>query len=146
MMRHLILMSLFILPLLGQAQMRKEKKEQLKALKIAYITEELQLTPEEAARFWPVFNAFEDKQREIRKQKLKNYLDSEGESSAQLNEKDAQQALKQMEVMDGEIFQAKKKLLDDLKGVIPAYKIIQLKQAEEKFKQKLLRKLQDRKK
>ena len=48
--------------------------------------------------------------------------------------------------MDGEIFQAKKKLLDDLKGVIPAYKIIQLKQAEEKFKQKLLRKLQDRKK
>ena len=96
MMRHLILMSLFILPLLGQAQMRKEKKEQLKALKIAYITEELQLTPEEAARFWPVFNAFEDKQREIRKQKLKNYLDSEGESSAQLNEKDAQQALKQM--------------------------------------------------
>ncbi|OYU82976.1 MAG: sensor of ECF-type sigma factor [Flavobacterium sp. BFFFF2] len=146
MMRHLILMSLFILPLLGQAQLRKEKKEQLKALKIAYMTDELQLTPEEATRFWPVFNAFEEKQREIRKQKLKNYLDSEGESSAQLNEKDAQQALKQMAAMDEEVFQAKKKLLEDLKGVIPAYKIIQLKQAEEKFKQKLLRKLQDRRK
>jgi len=146
MIRKFILMSLFIFPLMGQAQMRKEKKEQLRALKIAFITEELQLTPEEATRFWPVFNAFEEKQREIRKQKLKNYLDSEGESSTQLNEKDAQQALKQMEVMDDELYQAKKKLRDDLKGVIPAYKIILLKKAEEKFKQKLLQKLQDRKK
>ena len=47
----------------------QEKKEQIKALKVAFITTELNLTPEEAAKFWPIFNAFEDKQKEIKKQK-----------------------------------------------------------------------------
>jgi len=32
----------------------REKKEQIKAMKVAYITNELSLTPEEAAKFWPL--------------------------------------------------------------------------------------------
>ena len=50
----------------------KEKKEKIKALKIAYITEELELTSEEASKFWPLFNAYEDKQRELRQEKLRS--------------------------------------------------------------------------
>jgi Skp family chaperone for outer membrane proteins len=59
------LLTLFFLTItfFSIAQPRlKEKKEQIKALKIAYITEELQLTSEEASKFWPLFNAYEDKQ------------------------------------------------------------------------------------
>ena len=40
----------------------KGKKDKVKALKVAYITEELNLTTEEAQRFWPIYNAFDDKQ------------------------------------------------------------------------------------
>jgi len=35
----------------------------LKAYQIAFITERLKLTPEEAQRFWPVFNKYEDELR-----------------------------------------------------------------------------------
>ncbi len=47
----------------------RKKKEQIKSMKVAFITNELALTPDEASKFWPLFNAFEDKQQEIRQQK-----------------------------------------------------------------------------
>ena len=53
----------------------KEKKGKVKALKIAYITEELDLTTEEAQKFWPIYNAFDDKQSELRHEKMaKEYV------------------------------------------------------------------------
>ena len=36
-----------------------ENKEKLKAHKIAFITDRLQLTPAEAEKFWPVYNEHE---------------------------------------------------------------------------------------
>ena len=38
------------------AEFRKQQKERLQAEKIAYITSQLELTPEEAQVFWPVYN------------------------------------------------------------------------------------------
>ena len=48
----------FLLTIVAMGQPRlNQKREQIKALKIAYITDELKLTPEEATKFWPLFNA-----------------------------------------------------------------------------------------
>jgi CTP-dependent riboflavin kinase len=41
----------------------------IKAYQIAYLTEKLKLTPEEAQKFWPVFNRYED---EIRITRIQN--------------------------------------------------------------------------
>ena len=47
------------------AQLEKEKgytkkiSEKLKALKVAHITEQLDLTKKEAENFWPIYNAHE---------------------------------------------------------------------------------------
>ena len=38
----------------------------LKALQIAYLTNKLNLKPEEAQRFWPVFNQYQDEIRKVR--------------------------------------------------------------------------------
>lgn len=38
----------------------------LKAYQIAFLTKKLNLTPEEAQRFWPVFNKYEDEIRTTR--------------------------------------------------------------------------------
>ena len=117
----------------------KEKKEQIKAMKVAYITSELSLTPEEAAKFWPLYNAFEDKQHEIRAQKLKGYLDHiDDESFDKVSEKEAATLLAQMESTEDELHQAKKKFIASLKGVISPLKILKLKKAEEGFNRKLL--------
>lgn len=123
----------------------KEKKEQIKAMKVAYITNELSLTPDEAAKFWPLYNAFEDKQQEIRKQKLKGYLDrTDDDSFENVSEKEASAILTQMESTEDELHQAKKKFVASLKGIIPATKILKLKKAEEGFNRKLLQQYRDK--
>jgi hypothetical protein len=38
----------------------------LKALQIAYLTNKLNLKPEEAQRFWPVFNQYQEEIRKVR--------------------------------------------------------------------------------
>ncbi len=125
----------------------KEKKEKIKAIKIAYITNELSLTSEEATKFWPLFNAFEDKQNEIRKQKLKGYLDkTDDDALDKLSEKEAGTLLTQMESTEDELYQLKKKFVTNLKGVISPIKILKLKKAEEGFNRKLLQQYRDKRK
>ncbi|MEC4005657.1 sensor of ECF-type sigma factor [Flavobacterium sp. SUN052] len=123
----------------------KEKKEQIKALKVAFITSELDLTPDEAAKFWPLFNAFEDKQQEIRKQKMKAFMDRSDNGVDKLTEKEATALLTQMENTEEELYQLKKKFVSSLKGVLPAKKILKLKKAEEEFSKKLLQQYRDKK-
>lgn len=143
-MKKLLILVLLVTSPWAHAQVMKEKREQLKALKVAYITNELQLTPEEAARFWPIFNAFEAQQKEIRKQKLKTYLElSDLGDYDKLSEKDAAQLVNQMEAMEDEIHQARKKLWQSLKTAIPAVKMLKLKKAEEQFNRRMLQKLKE---
>jgi hypothetical protein len=49
-------------------QMMEEKRERLKALSVAYLTKELELTSAEAEKFWPVHNRYTEELRsELRK-------------------------------------------------------------------------------
>ena len=36
----------------------KEKREQIQAQKIAFISTQLELTPDEAQKFWPIYNRY----------------------------------------------------------------------------------------
>ena len=106
------------------------KKEKVKALKVAYITDELNLTTEEAQRFWPIYNAFDDKQAELRHEKMKAILDRfEPGSVEKLSEKDASSLLVQMEIIEETLFALRKKFIKELQSVLPAKKIIRLKKA-----------------
>jgi hypothetical protein len=123
----------------------REKKEQIKSMKIAFITNELSLTPDEAAKFWPIFNAFEEKQNDIRREKMRSHLDRNNENSIDnLSEKDAANLLSQMENTEEELFLLRKKFTTNLKGVISSVKILKLKKAEEDFNRKLLQQYRDK--
>ena len=124
----------------------RKKKEQIKSLKVAFITDELSLTPDEASKFWPLYNAFEDKQQEIKKQKLKGYLNRmDDDSFEKLSDKEAATMLAQLEGTEDELYQLKKKFVANLKGVISPVKILKLKKAEENFNRKLLKQYRDKK-
>ncbi|MGC4039856.1 MAG: sensor of ECF-type sigma factor [Flavobacterium sp.] len=120
-------------------QFIKKKREQIKSMKVAFITSELNLTPEESAKFWPLYNAYEDKQQEIKKQKLRGYLDRmDEESFDKISDKEAAVLLDKIESSEDELYQARKKFVASLKGVISPLKILKLKKAEENFNRKLL--------
>ena len=123
-----------------------QKKEQVKSLKVAFITNELSLTPDESAKFWPVYNAFEERQHKIRKVKIQNYIDrTDNASIDKLSEKEASSILSQLEATDEELFLSKKKFVSSLKTILPSVKILKLKKAEEDFSRKLLQQYRDKK-
>ena len=124
----------------------RKKKEQIKSLKVAFITNELALTPDEATKFWPLYNAYEFKQQDIKKQRLKEYRERMDDNSIdKLSDKDATTMLAQMESSEEELYQARKKFVANLKGVVSPIKIVKLKKAEENFNRKLLQQYRDRK-
>jgi len=121
----------------------QQKKDQVKSMKIAFLTNELKLTPDEAATFWPLFNEFEEKQKAVRKNKIKNYIDR-SQNAEKLSEKEAQNLLNQMETAEEEVHQLRKNFIANLKGVLPATKILKLKGAEEEFSKKLLQQYREK--
>ena len=142
----------FILPIIllfistvSFSQDFKEKREKVKALKVAYITEQLELTTEEAQKFWPLYNAFDDKQSELRHEKMRSILDRFKPGNVEkLSEKDASNSLAQMEKIEEDLFNLKKKFIKDLQSVISAKKIIKLKKAEEDFNRELLKQMREK--
>lgn len=144
---NLALVCVLFISFLSFAQPRfREKKEQIKALKVAFITNELSLTSNEAAVFWPVYNAYDNKQNEIRHKKIKSFIDRmDTESIDKLSEKEASVLLAQSESIEEEIYQNRKKFITSLKDVLPSIKIIKLKRAEDNFNKKLLQQYRDRK-
>ncbi len=125
--------------------MSPEKKEEIESMKVAFLTRKLDLTPEEAKTFWPVYNQFQGelddvrenhrKQRNAAKEGMDNFSDKEIEK-----------------VVDGEIAfrQAEldilKKYNTQFKSVLPMKKVAKLYRAEEDFKRELIQRIQERRK
>lgn len=140
-----ILMLLSSFNFYAQGANMKEKKEQIKALKVAFLTTELDLTSKEAEKFWPVYNTFDDKQFELRHLKMKAYKNQMNEVALdKMSEKEANHLLTQIESTEEELFLLRKNYIRNLKKVLPAVKIIKLRISEENFNRKLLHQYRDR--
>jgi Spy/CpxP family protein refolding chaperone len=140
-----ILLLLSSFSFYAQNENMKEKKEKIKALKVAFLTTELDLTAKEAEKFWPVYNSFDDKQFEIRHTKMKAYKNQMSELALdKMSEKEASVLLTQMQNTDEELFLLRKGFVQNLKKVLPAIKIVKLRISEENFNRKLLHQYRDR--
>ncbi|NOY48367.1 MAG: sensor of ECF-type sigma factor [Chlorobi bacterium] len=117
-------------------------QERIKAQKVAFITERLDLSSKEAQKFWPIYNAFEDKVTKMRRNDLREVR--QAMQKGNLSDNEAQQVLDQFMNVEEQLFEAKKQLVKDLRNVIPPQKIIQLKAAEDAFNKKLMKMLQQR--
>ena len=53
-------------PKMGDRTDLEKKKEKIEAIKMAYLTEELELTVAESQAFWPVYNERQNKEHELR--------------------------------------------------------------------------------
>lgn len=139
-----ILFTLLTIPIYAQ---QSDKKDKVKALKIAFITTELSLTSDEAEKFWPLYNSFDNKQYELRKYKLKAAQQRINSANLKsISDKEATALLQQIEDADDEIYQLRKKFNANLRTVISPVKIIRLKKAEDDFNRKLLRQYRDQRK
>ena len=116
-------------------------KEKLMAEKIAFLTLEVGLTPEEAQVFWPVYNQVEKEKDEAMFNVIRTYK----EMSKALEEKKNE---KEVSVLLDKYLEAQKKLneiengvAEKYKAVLPVDKVVKLYVAEEKFRRQQIRKL-----
>ena len=133
-----ICISLFcILSLSAQGRKGKEK---IKALKISYLTEQLALTSDEAQKFWPIYNTYDNEQHRFRneyKSKIKEAIKTK-ESIDSISEKDAEELTNAKLVVDKKLYESQKTFIKKIKEVISYKKIIQLQIAEMEFGRKLM--------
>jgi hypothetical protein len=137
------LLLLFCLLFAGISSIKAQpgaKKEKIEALRIAYITQQLDLGTQEAQVFWPVYNEYLDKLEAARKAFRQQYnkntdfdFKTDAEASAYLT---AEINLKQKEA---DYF---KEYYEKFKKVLPLKKVAKLRRAEEEFKKKLIEQLQ----
>ncbi|WP_417940254.1 sensor of ECF-type sigma factor [Flavobacterium sp. RS13.1] len=145
--KNILSIVLFLVSFSFYAQSEKidEKREKIKAFKVSFLTTELELTSNEAEKFWPIYNAFDDKQYELRHEKMKTYfrkLNDENVNS--LSEKEAATLLSQIESTDKELYFLREKYMSNLRKVLSAKKILKLKKSEDDFNRKLLKQYKER--
>ena len=111
-------------------------RDKIEAARIAYITDQLQLTPGEAEKFWPIYREFAERRREIRQQMRET-------RNANPNQTD-QEAVDQQFKMKQQELDLEKDYSGRLLKVISAQKLRSLPQAERKFRQMILDQIQRR--
>jgi hypothetical protein len=143
-MKRLIPIVIMLISISTFAQNRGKMKERIKAQKIAFITEKLNLTSNEAEKFWPVYNAFEASIDAIKSKDLRA-VKMEMRNGEDVSDQRAKELLEKLMTAEKDMHTTKLKLVNDLKKVISAKKIIQLKATEDQFNRKLLERFREMK-
>ncbi|WP_033961566.1 Spy/CpxP family protein refolding chaperone [Psychroserpens jangbogonensis] len=140
-MKQVLPILILLISISAFAQPDGKMKERIKAQKIAFITEKLNLSTDEAEKFWPVYNEFEAATEKVRNQgrDIKRQMRTNPDMSAA----EADALLDKFTKAESDMHVAKIKLVNDLKEVIPSIKIIKLKAAEDSFNRKLLERLKE---
>lgn len=139
-MRHFLLTALIVgaFGTMTQAQPDPEQREaRLAAFRAEVFTRVLNLTPEEAQGFWPVFNEFADK-REQAQQELRP-----GKQLDQMSDAEVEEQIKRHFEMKQREIDLERDLYQKLRKVLPLRKIAKLPMAEREFRTSLVQKLQE---
>ena len=115
-----------------QGQSKTQHGEQIRNMKIAYLTDALQLTPEQSQKFWPVYNAYWDARREVGRKRRDLY------KVIRTGQAGEQQFQDLVEVIDDER-KVMVEYIAKFRQILPADKAAKVFVADEDFKNFLLR-------
>ena len=114
------------------------ENSRIRAQRVAYITERLNLTPQESERFWPLYNEMEQEKGRIM---LRYDLPRANEK---LTESEATRLIEGSFQRDEELLALRRRYYERFKQVLPATKIAMFPRAEREFKRELLEEMRRR--
>lgn len=117
------------------AQSRQERHEQIEAIKIAFITNKLDLSSDEAQQFWPVYNVYQKELMELMKKRREDRQKENVDPNDRINADLA---------YESKMLELKKKYKKIFLKTIPPEKLIKLYQAEREFREHLIKQLNHR--
>ena len=127
---------------MSQEEARKAQREKLLNEKIAIFTKYIGLTTKESERFWPIYNDYSQKRDELAERERKILRQLSNESTMSVITDNEIKALLDSYMMcvekDGQL---QMEFYKKFSTILPAKKVVKIYQAEEYFKQYLLRSL-----
>lgn len=149
-MKHSFYITIILAMLIGMGTAEAHKncdsdwKQKMMSEKIAFLTVETGITPEEAQTFWPVYNEINKKKDEAMHNVFKTYKNLEDALEAGKSEKEIErlmedyiEALETQKEIDSEAVEKYRK-------VLPVEKVAKLYIGEEKFRRQHIRKLHNK--
>ena len=115
-----------------------EKKAKLDAWHTAYLTSEMQLTTEEAQKFWPVYNEYKAEMENLEKP-----AKAIGKPIEQMSDAELRQMIYKELDNEQQRVNINKKYVDRFLTILPPIKIVRLKKAEREFKKMVLEQWRD---
>jgi len=128
----------------AQRKQHGDQHKNIQAQKIAFITQELNLTPDEAKVFWPVYNEYDAKRHELKKL-FKNSGGFKKTDIDKLTESEANQILDNQIIEAQKYLDLRKEYHAKFKSVLPAVKVLKLYDAERDFQKILMEKIREHK-
>jgi len=118
-------------------------RQRLDAYKIAFFTKRLNLTSQEAEKFWPVYNEFQDNKTKIQleRHELNRNFNQNELNMSEREMTEAGDKFVGLEIREAALAQ---EFHTRIKTILSPVKILRLYQAENQFRQQLLNELRDR--
>ena len=140
MKRGIIVLLLLAGFTITEACAQNQGREKLDAYKIAFFTKRLNLTPQEAEKFWPVYNEFQNKRSSVQVEKMQLNRNV-NQNELNMSEKeltDAGDKLISLQMQEANLAMEYHK---KFKEILSPVKVIRLYQAENQYRLQLLNEL-----
>lgn len=139
-MKKLLLLTTIVCGLSGLVRAQHDpghREEKIAAFRAEVFTRVLQLTPDEAQGFWPVYNEFLDQ-----KEKIQQFARS-GKQEDQMSDAEVEEQIKRHFEKKQRELDLEKELYQKLRKVLPSRKIVRIPAAEREFREALVKRLQE---
>lgn len=137
----LTLATLISLTAFAQPDDLRGKKEKMDAMKAAFITRELDLSPQEAQQFWPVYNELDKKIEDLRIGLAEKFINlkRDGKTLDDLSDAELTALMNERLNNDEKIAKLKREYHDKFLKVLGTKKTAKLYMAEMEFARELMR-------
>lgn len=125
---------MFVLPLSAQEK-NKQSHQQIETVKIAFLTQKLNLNTSEAEKFWPIYNNYQKEMRELFKLRKDSRRDKQNDSRDNADgELD----------FESRILDTRKKYKTQFSKVLSPDKVGLFFQSEREFREQMIKELRER--
>ena len=145
-MKHVLVSIILLSSLTAFSQEVKKnlkmEKQKIEQRKIAFITQKLELTTEEAQEFWPIYNEMHKKIKENRSSMKKLYSPIK-EGKTDLDDAAYRTIIQDSRENEVKSLEIKNEYADKMAKIIGYKRIFELKMAEKEFKKRLIERMKN---
>jgi len=145
-MKRILLTTTFFIALMGMAMAQGNRPRQemledrIEAQRVAFITQRLRLTAEEAQLFWPIYNEYETDLKALKEEQPFR------PEIMKMSDEEAEDFLRKTLDLEQRELDLRKRYIGRFRTVLPIQKVAMLGHVERAFNRELLKRVQEARK